>query len=82
MCTLCVHSGAIVGRGIRYPYGMAKPAEVPQNRKPATGQGLFREVSYLHGDEVQALVERAKKERTSKAEIIRRALRAYLGVED
>jgi len=29
-----------------------------------------------------ALTARAKKERTSKSEIIRRALRAYLGIED
>jgi hypothetical protein len=51
-------------------------------RKPFTGRGLIREVSYLHEDEARALVERAKKERASKAEIIRRALRVYLGIED
>jgi metal-responsive CopG/Arc/MetJ family transcriptional regulator len=36
----------------------------------------------VHEDEARALDERAKKERTSKSEIIRRALRAYLGIED
>jgi hypothetical protein len=51
-------------------------------RKPFTGRGLIREVSYLHDDEADALERRADKERCSKAEIIRRALRAYLGIED
>jgi hypothetical protein len=46
------------------------------------GTNLVREVSYLHEDEARALAARARKERASKAEIIRRALRAYLGVED
>ncbi len=82
MDPLCVHSGATMGRGIGYPYRMAKLPEAVTTRKPATGQGLFREVSYLHEDEAQALAERARKERASKAEIIRRALRAYLGIED
>jgi hypothetical protein len=41
-----------------------------------------REVSYVHEDEARALDERAKKERASKSEIIRRALRAYPGIED
>jgi len=46
-------------------------------------RGLWREISYLHqDDEAEALAERAKKERTSKADVIRRALRAYLGIED
>jgi Ribbon-helix-helix protein, copG family len=51
-------------------------------RKPFTGRGLIREVSYLHEDEAAALEKRADRERCSKAEIIRRALRAYLGIED
>jgi hypothetical protein len=51
-------------------------------RKPFTGRGLIREVSYLHDDEAAALEKRAAKDRCSKAEIIRRALRAYLGIED
>ena len=61
---------------------MGKREEAPKARKPATSRGLWREISYLHEDEAKALDERAKKERTSKAEIIRRALRAYLGIED
>jgi hypothetical protein len=51
-------------------------------RKAFTGRGLIREVSYLHGDEAEALAKRATKDRCSKAEIIRRALRTYLGIED
>jgi hypothetical protein len=51
-------------------------------RKPFTGRGLIREVSYLHEDEDEGLEKRAAKDRCSKAEIIRRALRAYLGIED
>jgi len=41
-----------------------------------------REVGYLHADEEEALVRKAEQKRCSKAEIIRRALRAYLGIED
>jgi metal-responsive CopG/Arc/MetJ family transcriptional regulator len=51
-------------------------------RKRFAGTNLVREVSYVHEDEARVLAERAKKERTSKSEIIRRALRAYLGIED
>lgn len=51
-------------------------------RKRFSGTNLVREVSYIHEDEARALEERAKKERASKSEIIRRALRAYLGIED
>jgi len=61
---------------------MAKREQAPKTRKPATSRGLWREISYLHEDEARALADRAKKERASKAEIIRRALRAYLGIED
>lgn len=53
-----------------------------EERKRFAGTNLVREVSYLHEDEARALAERAKKERASKAEIIRRSLRAYLGIED
>jgi Ribbon-helix-helix protein, copG family len=51
-------------------------------RKRFAGTNLVREVSYLHEDEAEALARRAKRERCSKAEIIRRALRVYLGIED
>lgn len=51
------------------------------DRTPATGRGLIREVYYVHPDEVEALAKAARRERCSKAEIIRRALPPYLGIE-
>jgi hypothetical protein len=54
--------------------------ETPK-RQHFAGTRLFREVSYLHEDEAEALEKRAEKERCSKAEVIRRALRAYLEIE-
>ncbi len=61
---------------------MPKSAKAKPERKPVSGRGLLREVSYLYEDEAKALTERAKRERASKAEIMRRALRAYLDIED
>ncbi len=62
-----------------------RPEEVDRRtaggRKLFSGTKLIREVSYLHPDESEALALRAERERCSKAEIIRRALRGYLGVE-
>jgi len=54
----------------------------PKQRPAVTSRGLVREVAYLHADEAEALEKRAAKERASKSEIIRRALREFLGVED
>jgi hypothetical protein len=72
-----------VWRNLRYPVGMSRaPKEARPDRRPATTRGLIREVSYLHPDEEEALVKQAEQKRCSKAEIIRRALRAYLGIED
>jgi hypothetical protein len=62
---------------------MPRASKEPRSdRRPATTRGLIREVSYLHADEEDALVKQAAAKRCSKAEIIRRALRAYLGIED
>lgn len=61
---------------------MPKSERDREERKPATARGLVREVSYLHPDEAEALKKRAELKRVSKAEIIRRALRSYLGIED
>jgi hypothetical protein len=52
------------------------------SRRLFAGTRLVREVSYLHPDEAEALVGRATRERCSKAEIIRRALREYLGIRE
>jgi hypothetical protein len=62
--------------------GMTKEKDGAGGRKPATSRGLVREVCYLHPDEAEALAERAITKLVSKSEIIRRALRAYLGIED
>jgi len=51
-------------------------------RKPATSRGLIREVCYLPPEEAEALASRAVEKRVSKSEMIRRALRSYLGIED
>lgn len=61
---------------------MARHEEKGAVRKAATARGLIREVAYLHPDEAKALEVRAEVKRVSKSEIIRRALRAYLGIED
>jgi len=52
-----------------------------KRRKFKTRGGLVREVSYLYEDEERALETAAQKQRCSKSEIIRRALRHYLKVE-
>lgn len=51
----------------------------PDERGPASKRGeRIRECTYLHEDEALALQALADEERTSKAEILRRALRSYL----
>lgn len=50
-------------------------------RQQFTKGGLIRETAYLYDDEEHALEIRAEQERCSKAEVIRRALRAYLKIE-
>ena len=54
----------------------------PGGRRPATRRGLFRESVYLHPDELAAVEEYARKKRCSKTEVLRRAARAFLGIED
>jgi hypothetical protein len=72
-----------MGAGSCIVSGMTKQGKDPGRiRKPATPRGLIREVSYLHPDEVAALTRRAEEKRCSKSEVIRRALRKYLGIED
>jgi len=41
-----------------------------------------RETAYLYPDEEEALEERARKARCSKSEVIRRALRRYVDLEE
>ena len=62
---------------------MPKKDGTPRNRqKHTTKGGLTRETAYLYDDEELALEERAARERCSKSEVIRRALRAYLAIKD
>jgi hypothetical protein len=49
--------------------------------KHRTQGGLTRETAYLYEDEEAALEECAHRERCSKSEVMRRALRRYLGIE-
>jgi hypothetical protein len=53
-----------------------------RERRPATQRGLFRESVYLHPDELAAVEEYARRKRCSKTEVLRRAARAFLGIED
>lgn len=61
---------------------------MPENKdergsKPVrTKGGLIREVAYLHDDEDEALRRAAVRLRTTRSEVIRRALRQFLGIED
>jgi hypothetical protein len=60
---------------------MPKPPGAPRKRRKLTTKGgLTRETAYLYDDEESALERRAERERCSKSEIVRRALRAYLGL--
>jgi hypothetical protein len=61
---------------------MAARQQGPPSRNRRTPGSLWREQAYLYDDEETALTARAKKDRCSKAEIIRRALRAYLEIGD
>jgi hypothetical protein len=54
-----------------------RPSEA---RTPDKGR-LYREVTYLHADELDGLVATSERLRCSKSEVIRRALRAFLGIE-
>lgn len=60
---------------------MPKTKRSSEEREPDKGK-LYREVTYLHADELDGLVAAADRFRCSKAEVMRRALRAFLGIED
>ena len=75
---ICVQFGFKQGPRLRYALGMAD--DKLKGRSP-TGR-LYREISYLHEDESRALAEAAIKLRCSKSEVIRRAVRAFLSIED
>ncbi len=59
---------------------------MPRSKSPRTKQtktrgGLVREVAYLYEDEAEKLERQAERERCSKSEIVRRALRQYFESE-
>jgi hypothetical protein len=56
-------------------------APTKPKQKHTTKGGLTRETAYLYDDEETALEARAQRERCSKSEVIRRALREYLRIE-
>jgi len=47
-----------------------------------SASGMVRKTLWLHGDEAEALRERAYKERRAESEIMREALRQLLRIED
>jgi ribbon-helix-helix CopG family protein len=49
-------------------------------RRSVTQGGLTRVTSYLYEDEIEAVEKAARRERCSQAELIRRAVRAYLKI--
>ena len=70
-----------------YPLAMAAPRK-KTTKGPRGGEttvsksGMVRKTLWLHGDEADALREKAYQERRAESEIVREALRAYLGIED
>jgi hypothetical protein len=52
------------------------------NREPMPGRRLYRESVYLHEDEMRAVETYALRKRCSKAEVLRRAVRAFFRIED
>lgn len=59
------------------------PTEGPRGGKTTvTKSGLIRTVVYLHRDERRALKMAAAERDIAASEVMREALRAYLGIED
>ena len=54
---------------------------MPRKRKPLTSQGLLKETCYFYEDELEKIAEAARRERCSRAEIVRRAVRDYLALK-
>lgn len=80
---------SIVSSGLSVHLGAmsAKPGEKgsagPRGGKTTvTKGGLIRTVVYLHPDERRALRFAAAEREQAASEIVREALRAYLGIED
>ena len=71
-----------------YPsHAMAAPKKKTIPKGPRGGEttvepGMVRKTLWLHGDEADALREKAYQERRAESEIVREALRGFLGIED
>jgi len=52
------------------------------SREPMPGRRLYRESVYLHEDEMRAIEAYARRQRCSKAEVLRRTVRAFFKIED
>jgi hypothetical protein len=60
----------------------SRAAEGPRGGKTTvSASGMVRKTLWLHGDEAEALRERAYRERRAESEIMREALRRLLGIE-
>jgi hypothetical protein len=60
-----------------------KPPQGPRGGSTTvSASGMVRKTLWLHGDEAEALRERAYRERRPESEIMREALRRLLGIED
>lgn len=60
-----------------YPARMARGDKRSSDKRPEKG-GLVRIVGYFYPEEAEALDAAAYEKRISRAEVLRRALRAYL----
>jgi hypothetical protein len=61
----------------------ARPSTGPRGGETTVSKsGMVRKTLWLHGDEAEALRERAFRERRAESEIVREALRKLLGIED
>lgn len=61
---------------------MAKRSAKAPKKASTTGRGLLRIVAYIHPDEHEAMQAYAARRGVSQGEVVRRALRKFLGVED
>jgi len=89
----CRGLSTVIDRAMQH-YALVHPAELPilrdmahkqaarPSREPTTGRRLYRESVYLHQDEMEAVEEYARKQRCSKAEVLRRTVRAFFKIED
>jgi len=61
----------------------SKPPQGPRGGSTTvSASGMVRKTLWLHGDEAEALRERAYRKRRAESEIMREALRRLLGIED